>query len=78
VSQRLVNLIDVALERFASRDLIASNELLDVLLDLRIAALDDAALEELLEQESPPTPTRVRVSPPVFPRFFFARSVTEP
>jgi hypothetical protein len=56
-STRLVNLIDVALERFASRDLIASNELLDVLLDLRIAALDDTALEELLEQESQPTPT---------------------
>ncbi|HEY5014446.1 MAG TPA: hypothetical protein VIK61_17310 [Acidimicrobiia bacterium] len=54
---RLVNLIDVALERFASRDLIASNELLDVLLDLRIAALDDAALEQLLEEESQPTPT---------------------
>jgi hypothetical protein len=53
---RLVSLIDAALERFASRDLIASNELLDVLLDLRIAALDDAALEELLEQESQPTP----------------------
>jgi hypothetical protein len=57
MSQRLVNLIDVALERFASRDLIASNELLDVLLDLRIAALDDAALEQLLEEESQPTPT---------------------
>jgi hypothetical protein len=56
-STRLVSLIDVALERFASRDLIASNELLDVLLDLRIAALDDASLEELLEQESQPTPT---------------------
>jgi hypothetical protein len=56
-STRLVNLIDVALERFASRDLIASNELLDVLLDLRIAALDDVALEQLLEQESQPTPT---------------------
>jgi hypothetical protein len=54
---RLVNLIDVALERFASRDLIASNELLDVLLDLRIAALDDVALEQLLEQESQPTPS---------------------
>jgi hypothetical protein len=54
---RLVNLIDVALERFASRDLIACNELLDVLLDLRIAALDDAALEQLLEEESQPTPT---------------------
>ena len=54
---RLVSLIDVALERFASRDLIASNELLDVLLDLRIAALADAALEDLLEQESQPTPT---------------------
>jgi hypothetical protein len=54
---RLVSLIDVALERFASRDLIASNELLDVLLDLRIAALDDAALEQLLEQESQPTPS---------------------
>jgi len=54
---RLVNLIDVALERFASRDLIASNEVLDVLLDLRIAALDDDALERLLEQESQPTPS---------------------
>ena len=53
---RLVNLIDAALERFASRDLIASNELLDVLLDLRIAARDDSALEQLLEQESQPTP----------------------
>ena len=57
MSQRLVNMIDAALERFASRDLIASNELLDVLLDLRIATLDDVALEELLEQESQPTPT---------------------
>jgi hypothetical protein len=56
-SARLVNLIDAALERFAARDLIAGNELLDLLLDLRIAALDDAALEELLEQESQPTPT---------------------
>ena len=56
-NSRLVSLIDVALERFASRDLIASNELLDVLLDLRIAALDDAALEQLLEQESQPTPS---------------------
>jgi hypothetical protein len=54
---RIVNLIDVALERFASRDLIATNEVLDVLLDLRIAVLDDGALERLLEQESQPTPS---------------------
>jgi hypothetical protein len=54
---RLVSLIDVALERFAARDLIATNEVLDVLLDLRIAALDDGALERLLEQESQPTPS---------------------
>jgi hypothetical protein len=54
---RIVNLIDVALERFASRDLIATNEVLDVLLDLRIAVLDDSALERLLEEESQPTPS---------------------
>jgi hypothetical protein len=54
---RIVHLIDVALERFAPRDLIATNEVLDVLLDLRIAVLDDAALERLLEEESQPTPS---------------------
>ena len=54
---RIVHLIDVALERFASRDLIATNEVLDVLLDLRIAVLDDSALEALLEQESQPAPS---------------------
>jgi hypothetical protein len=54
---RIVHLIDVALEKFASRDLIATNEVLDVLLDLRIAVLDDGALERLLEEESQPTPS---------------------
>jgi hypothetical protein len=54
---RIVHLIDVALERFAARDLIATNEVLDVLLDLRIAVLDDGALERLLEEESQPTPS---------------------
>jgi hypothetical protein len=54
---QIVHLIDVALEKFAPRDLIATTEVLDVLLDLRIAVLDDGALERLLEQESQPTPS---------------------
>lgn len=49
----LVRQIDEALERFAGRDLVASAEVVDFLLDLRLAALaDDAALERLLEEES--------------------------
>lgn len=50
----MVRQIDEALERFAGRDLVASAEVVDFLLDLRLAALaePDAALERLLEEES--------------------------
>jgi hypothetical protein len=52
----LVSMIDGALERFGSRDLIAGAEVLDFLLDLRLAIPDTPdALEQLLEEESQPT-----------------------
>ncbi len=50
-----VTMIDEALQRFASRDLVAGHEIVDFLLDLSIAVLDDRELRELLEQESQPT-----------------------
>jgi hypothetical protein len=50
-----VTMIDEALQRFAARDLVAGHEVVDFLLDLRIAVLDDSELQELLEQESQPT-----------------------
>jgi len=50
-----VTLIDEALQRFATRDLVAGHEIVDFLLDLRIAVLDDTELRELLEQEAQPT-----------------------
>ena len=51
----IVAMIDEALERFAARELIASHEIVDFLLDMRIAALDDTELQQLLEAESQPT-----------------------
>jgi hypothetical protein len=52
--------VDEALERFRGRDLVASAEVVDVLLDLRLLLLDseiaDDALHELLEEPTP-TPT---------------------
>ena len=52
----LVTMIDGALERFGSRDLISGAEVLDFLLDLRLAIPDSPdALEQLLEEESQPT-----------------------
>jgi hypothetical protein len=51
----IVAMIDEALERFAARELIASHEIVDFLLDMRIAALDDSELQQLLEAESQPT-----------------------
>jgi hypothetical protein len=50
----LVNLIDEALERFSARDLIAASEVVDFLLDLRTAAVSDAALAALIESETQP------------------------
>jgi hypothetical protein len=52
----LVSMIDRALERFGSRDLVSGAEVLDFLLDLRLAIPDSTdALEQLLEEESQPT-----------------------
>jgi hypothetical protein len=51
----IVSIIDEALERYASRDLIAASEIVDFLLDLRSAVVSDAALAALIEQESQPT-----------------------
>jgi hypothetical protein len=50
----VVNLIDEALERFSARDLIAASEVVDFLLDLRTAAVSDAALAALIESETQP------------------------
>jgi hypothetical protein len=48
---RIVAMIDESLERFAVRELIAGHEIVDFLLDLRIAALDDTELQQLLDEE---------------------------
>jgi hypothetical protein len=50
----VVNVIDEALERFSSRDLIAASEIVDFLLDLRSAVVSDAALAALIESETQP------------------------
>jgi hypothetical protein len=50
----IVTLIDEALERFAGRDLVSSTEVLDLLLDMRSAALSDAAIRELIDSEAQP------------------------
>lgn len=51
----IITTIDEALQRFAARDLIAGHEIVDFLLDLRLAVFDDSELRELLEQEVQPT-----------------------
>jgi hypothetical protein len=51
----VVSVIDEALERFSSRDLIAASEVIDFLLDLRSAVVSDAALAALIEAETQPT-----------------------
>jgi hypothetical protein len=50
----LVTIIDEALERFAGRDLVASSEVVDLLLDLRSAVVSDAAIAALIEAEAQP------------------------
>jgi hypothetical protein len=51
----IVSIVDEALERFSSRDLIAASEIIDFLLDLRSALVSDAALAALIEAETQPT-----------------------
>ena len=50
----IVTVIDEALERFSARDLVAASEVVDFLLDLRSAAVSDAALADLIESEAQP------------------------
>jgi hypothetical protein len=54
MSQALLTMIDSALEQYRSRDLVSAAEVVDFLLDLRLAAINPEAdpLEQLLEQES--------------------------
>jgi len=52
---RIVMIIDESLERYAARDLIAGQEVVDFLLDLRLAVLDDTELRQLLDDERQPT-----------------------
>jgi hypothetical protein len=52
----LVTMIDGALERFGTRDLVAGSEILDFLLDLRLAVDVGDPLEQLLEEQSEPAP----------------------
>ena len=50
----IVTLIDEALERFAARDLVSSSEVMDLLLDMRSAAVSDAELAALIDSEAQP------------------------
>ena len=50
----IVTMIDEALQRFAGRDLVSSTEVLDLLLDMRSAALSDAEIAALIEAEVQP------------------------
>jgi hypothetical protein len=50
----LVHLIDEALERFSSRDLVAASEIVDFLLDFRSAVVSDEAIAALIESETQP------------------------
>ncbi len=54
MSEALITMIDTALEQFRTRDLVSGAEVVDFLLDLRLAALPPGTdpLEQLLEQES--------------------------
>ena len=54
-TQELTNVIDEALERFRGRDLVASAEVQDVLLDLRLLLIVDGSLEQLLDETAPVT-----------------------
>ena len=50
----IVTLIDEALERFAGREIVSSAEVLDLLLDMRSAAVSDAAIAALIDAEAQP------------------------
>ena len=49
----LTKVVDEAIARFRGRDLIASAEVTDVLLDLRLLLLEVESLEDLLVEPTP-------------------------
>ena len=51
--QQLTEVVDEAIARFRGRDLVASAEVTDVLLDLRILLLELESLEDLLQEPAP-------------------------
>ena len=51
----IVSMIDGALTKFAARDLVAGAEIVDFLLDLRTAAVSDAEIARLIDEERQPT-----------------------
>jgi hypothetical protein len=51
----IVAMIDEALERFAVRESVRGSEVVDLLLDLRGAAVSDAEIQALIESEAQPT-----------------------
>ena len=57
VTPDLVMTIDQALQRFGARDLVAGAEVVDFLLDLRLAVVNssDRAIAKLLDEERQPT-----------------------
>ncbi len=57
VTPDLVMTIDQALERFGHRDLVSGSEVVDFLLDLRLAVVNssDRAIAQLLDEERQPT-----------------------
>ncbi len=57
VTPDLVMTIDQALQRFGARDLVAGAEVVDFLLDLRLAVVNssDRAIAQLLDEERQPT-----------------------
>lgn len=48
--QQLTQVVDEAIARFRGRDLVASAEVTDVLLDLRILLLELESLEDMLQE----------------------------
>ena len=63
--QELTQVVDEALERFRGRDLVASAEVVDVLLDLRLLLLEVESLEQLLDEPEPHPPPRRSRAPPL-------------
>ena len=54
-AKQLTQVVDEALVRFRGRDLVASAEVVDVLLDLRLLLLEVESLEQLLDEPAPAT-----------------------